>query len=134
MERHFELSVLTRKVGYGLQLSEEKKKQPIVRIWGNSLHAVLDHVLKALQRSGYQPSSLSSRRRKPYQLKEEEAVRLGLLFKAVKPLRKHNRIEKISNAIGHMETEEVYYWFSKCTQEGNSQRACRSFRILEAAE
>lgn len=134
MERKFQLSVLPQKHGYGLELTEESHSKTIVRIWGNSLHAVLNHVMKALQRSGYQPSSLNSRRKKPYQLKEEEAVRLGLLFKAVKPLRKHNRIERISSSISHMETEEVYYWFSKCTEEGTSHRACRSFRILEAAE
>lgn len=134
MERSFKLSVIPRFNGYGLELTEETQKRTVVRIWGNSLSAVIDHVLKALQKSGYQPSSLTQRRRKPYDLREEEAVRLGLLFKAVKPLRKHSRIERISNAISHMETEEVYYWFSKCTEQRNSHRACRSFRILEAAE
>ncbi|MCD4708416.1 MAG: hypothetical protein K8S62_11855 [Candidatus Sabulitectum sp.] len=134
MERIYSLKVIKRPEAYGLELVEETTKRRVERIWGNQMMSIMDHILEAIKKSGYAPSSLTKRRRKPFNLKEEEAVRIGLLFKAVKPLRKYNRIEKISSAVKRMEREEVYYWFSKCTSETDSKRNCKAFRIMEAAE
>ena len=46
---------------------------------------------------------------------EEDPVRLGLPFAALKPLRKSRRIEEVARVISSMEREEVYYWFNKVT-------------------
>jgi len=134
MERSYILKVIKRQDSYGLELYDQTASKRVERIWGNPMMSVMDHILKAIKNSGYAPSSLTKRRRKPFDLKEEEAVRIGLLFKAVKPLKKYQRIEKISAAVGRMEREEVYYWFSKCTSKRDTKRFCRAFRIMEAEE
>ena len=70
-----------------------------------------------------------SSRRAPFWIDEEDAVRLGLLFAALKPLREYRRIDEAAGAISLMEREEVYHWFSKLTtgpEQGQSQRALRT--------
>jgi len=96
------------------------------------LRAVLDHVLFAVKRAGYRPTDLNRSRTKPFRLKEEDAVRLGLLMVAIKPLRRLDRIEAIAERMRTMEPEEAYYWFSKSMSQDFRRRARRAFRILHA--
>ena len=142
--RPFELRVLTiSDNAYGLELRQHRLNGDldtddpmprVVSIWGTPLTVVLDHVLESLKKNGYQSSELRANRRMPFVLAEEQGVRLGLLFLAVKPLRKPNRIESVSRAIRQMETEEAYYWFSKCSRSTDGRRACRAARIMMAEE
>lgn len=112
----------------------EDYSELIVRIWGNQMKAVMDHILETIKKAGYKPSSLSKSRQAPFDIDESYGVRLGLLFMAVKPLRKTIRIEKISEHIRSMGNEEIYYWFSKCAFGHDARRARKAFRILEAKE
>lgn len=125
--------------GYGLTLIGRPQyrngsKDVSVSVQGRPLQSVIDHVLTALKRSGYSPSDLSARRRKPFTLKEEDGVRLGLLFLAVKPLHKTGRIEAVSETLRGMQPEEAFYWFSKCSTGPEAGRARRAFRLLAAEE
>ena len=127
---------------YGLELLQrrlngDRNPDPmprVVKIWGTALTAVLDHVLEGIKKNGYRSSDLRANRRTPFAIDEEQGVRLGLLFLAVKPLRKLERIEAVSRSIRQMETEEVYYWFSKCSRSSDRHRACRAVRIMMAEE
>ena len=110
-EKPFELRVVPRDDGeYGLALyqwpvaanSEVSKPQRLVELAGDSLRAVADHVLEALRKSGYKVTDLSRNRRQPFRLNEETGLRLGLLFLAVKPLTRMNRIEAISSGLRTM--------------------------------
>ena len=67
-------------------------------------------------------------------LPEAVGVRLGLVFLAVKPLSKLDRVEAISQGIRHMTLEELYYWYSKCTASDTAERAQKALRVLLAAE
>jgi len=108
--------------------------QSVVEVSGATLRAVADHVLEALRRSGYRATDLRPGRRDPFQLNEETGVRLGLLFLAVKPLSKLDRVEAISGGLRNMASEEVYYWYSKCTVGPGAERAQKALRVLLAAE
>jgi hypothetical protein len=139
--REFSLEVVKPQgvEGYGLTLTGRPQYRNgttdiSVSIWGRPLQSVVDHVLAALKRAGYSPADLSTRRKKPFLLHEEDGVRLGLLFHAVKPLHKSARIEAISQALRSMEPEEVFYWFSKCATGPDASRARRAFRLLAAEE
>jgi len=143
-DRPFELHVLQRGgTSYGLELHQkavrrrrggEAKPRAVVRVWGTPLSTVLDQVLEALRRNGYKGSDLRANRKTPFSFREPHGVRLGLLFMAVKPLRKLSRIEAIARAIRTMEPEEAYYWFSKCSRPDEGRRACRALRIMMAEE
>ena len=53
---------------------------------------------------------------------------------AVKPLRKTARMADVSEHIRSMTTEEVYYWFSKVTDNRQGRRSQKALRILLAEE
>ncbi len=143
-DKPFELRVFPiSETAYGLELRQRRlngdsnPNDPmprVVSIWGTPLTAVLDHVLEGIKKNGYRSSDLRANRHVPFALDEEQGVRLGLLFLAVKPLRKLERIDSVSRSIRQMETEEVYYWFSKCSRSNESRRACRAVRIMMAEE
>ncbi len=115
---------------------DEAPRQPqrLAELSGDSLRAVADHILVALRHSGYKATDLSAQRRKPFYLDEETGLRLGLLFLAIKPLTRLDRIEAISSALRTMPSEEAYYWFSKCTAAATAANAQRALRILLAGE
>jgi len=148
-EKPFEVHVVPRPGGdYGLALyqwpvasnagadSNAKPTRPgrLVELSGDSLRAVADHVLEALRGAGYKATDLSRERRTPFRLDEETGLRLGLLFLAVKPLTRLDRVEAISGGLRTMPSEEAYYWFSKCTAGTGAVNAQRALRILLAGE
>ena len=114
------------------QLPEQMER--VVELGGVALRAVADQVLEALRDNGYKATDLNPNRREPFAVQEEWGVRLGLLFMAVKPVSKVSRIEVISAGIRQMTSEELYYWYSKCTSHSIARRAQTALRILLADE
>lgn len=106
----------------------------VVELGGVALRAVADQVLEALRQNGYNASDLNSNRREPFALQEEWGVRLGLLFLTARRISKLSRIEVISSGIRQMSSEELYYWYSKCTSQAIAERAQKALRILLAEE
>lgn len=141
-EQQFELHVVPRSgEGYGLALYQSgvgrhhdngHDQTRVVEIWGDPLKAVIHQVLEGVRRSGYRPSDVSRSRKAPFVLREEDGVRLGLLFLAVKPLRKLSRVEAISERLRAMEPEELFYWYSKSRAGAEGRKAQRALRILIA--
>ena len=142
-EPAYELRVQPRDdIGFGLALYRRRSSHPgntsgsehVVRVWGDPLVTVMDQVLAVIRRAGYRLTDLKATRRAPFRIAEEDAVRLGLLFAALKPLRKYRRIEEVAGAISSMEREEVYYWFSKVTTGAEQGRVQRALRIMVSDE
>ena len=139
----FELRVHPRAgLGYGVALyrveahrgDTDPAGELVIRVWGDPLLGVLDQALAAIRRAGYRSADLSAKRRAPFRIAEEDAVRLGLLFAALKPLRKHRRIEEVARAVSSMEPEEAHYWFSKVTTGPEQGRVRRALRIMVSDE
>ncbi len=107
---------------------------------GTSLLVAVDQVLELLRGEGYRglqaPDGVLGRRgtAREFSLGERTGVRLGLLFLALRPLRRVERMERVAGGIRRMTDEEAYYWFSKCVASGTAQRARRALRILLAGE
>lgn len=106
----------------------------VAELGGVALRALADQVLQALRENGYRATDLTAGRREPFALQEESGVRLGLLFLAAKPISKVSRIEAISEGIRDMTSEELYYWYSKCTSRAKAERAQKALRTLLADE
>lgn len=143
-DHRFELRVYPRADGsYALALyqaplapaaSGEIPLLRVVQVASDPLRSVLDQVLAAVKHAGYRAADLGAGRRDPLRLREEDGVRLGVLFLAIKPLRKLSRVEAISEQVRRMELEELYYWFSKMTAASGGRRAQRALRLLLAEE
>ena len=112
----------------------EHELQLVVRIHGTPMRAVMDQILGTIKHAGYRPSDLARNRKAPFMLNETDAVRLGLLLMAVKPLRKPARMTDISEQVQSMADEEAYYWFSKMTDHRVGRRSQKAMRILLARE
>ena len=110
------------------------KMVKVVELGNQTLQTVADHVLNALRENDYKPTDLSQKRREPFSLSEDSGVLLGLLFLAIKPISKMDRIEAISQGLRAMTSEELYYWYSKCTSQPSSERAQKALRVLLATE
>ena len=129
-------------IGYGLALypsgsalhETESGDEQVVRVWGDPLPTVMDQLLAVIRRAGYRTTDLNATRRAPFRTAEDDAVRLGLLFAALKSLRKNRRIEEVAGAISSMEREEVSYWFSKVTTGPEQGRVQRALRIMVSDE
>lgn len=139
----FELRVEPRgDISYGIALYRRSTAmdpvdvtERVVRIWGDPLLGIMDQVLAVIRRAGYRSTDLKATRRAPFRIHtEEDAVRLALLFAALKPLRKGRRIEEVARVISSMEREEVYYWFSKVTAGPEPGRIQRALRIMASDE
>jgi len=115
----------------------DPKAERVVSIWGSPLAAAYPVIHELVRSQGYRPSDLRPGRRKPLKLDEDCAVRLGLLMKALKPLRKLTRIHAVIEGVEAMSREEAAYWFSKAiNSRDNSERrrAMKAMRILLARE
>jgi hypothetical protein len=103
-----------------------------IELGGDALRAVVDHLLNALRVNDYRATDLApgSGREEPFYLDELTGIRLALIMLAVKPLRRHDRIESIGHGVQAMGDEEAYYWFSKCTAGQDAGRARKALRVL----
>lgn len=124
-----------------LRRNGERERRAPGAIWkaelgGDALRAVADHLLNALRVNDYKATDLApgSGREKPFYLDELTGIRLALIMLAVKPLRRHDRIEAIGHGVQAMGDEEAYYWFSKCSAGQAANRARKALRVLLAAE
>lgn len=112
---------------------------------GTPLLVALDQVLELLRSEGYRGLRGGERpraaaRRAPEDgthelpLGEATGVRLGLLFLALRPLQRVERMERVAASLRSMTDEEAYYWFSKCVARDTGRRARRALRLLVAGE
>jgi hypothetical protein len=110
-----------------------EKKRPAAkrlgRLKGNALVQTRQAIYGYLKANQYDPKTLTYSRQTPYVLNEESGVSVALLFQALQPLSKPERIANISQGITAMSNEEAHYWFAKVTN-GKRGPALKAMRVL----
>ncbi|MCT7953133.1 hypothetical protein NG798_25370 [Ancylothrix sp. C2] len=110
-----------------------EKKRPaakcIGRLKGNALVQARQIIYAALKGNNYDPKTLSYNRQSPYILSEQTGVSLAILFQALQPLSKTERIANITSGIMGMSDEEAHYWFGKIAN-GKRSNALKALRVL----
>ncbi|XGB40197.1 MAG: hypothetical protein LVT47_05625 [Cyanobacteria bacterium LVE1205-1] len=110
-----------------------QKKRPAAKrvgtLKGNQLVQARQAVYACLKANQYDPKTLSYKRQAPYILNEESGVNLALLFQALQPLSKPDRIGNITAGIQEMSNEESHYWFAKVSN-GHRRSALKAIRVL----
>jgi hypothetical protein len=110
-----------------------EKKRPaarrIGRIKGESLVLIRQAIYQTLKANNYDPRTLSQKRQTPYILDEQSGINLAILFQAVQPLRKEEKIIQIREGVMAMSNEEAHYWFAKINN-GKRSPALRAMRVL----
>jgi len=110
-----------------------EKKRPaakrVGRLKGNNLIQSRQLIYTALKANQYDPKTLSYKRQTPYILSEESGVMLAILFQALQPLSKPERIANITDGVMAMSNEEAHYWFAKIAN-GKRSTALKALRVL----
>ena len=99
------------------------------RLKGNNLIQSRQLIYTALKTNQYDPKTLSYKRQTPYILSEESGVMLAILFQALQPLSKPERIANITDGVMAMSNEEAHYWFAKIAN-GKRSTALKALRVL----
>jgi hypothetical protein len=91
-----------------------------------------------MQRAGLRISSLrpvptrkqAERQVQGYNIPEELALTLGLLFRVLAPMRSRPRMRQVAEGVEAMEKEEASYWLSMAIHRKNPRRVLTALRYL----
>ncbi len=109
----------------------------LVAIWGTPLHLAREAISSILREAGVARGVASLRAGDTVDLGEAVGTRLAVMFFALKPLRKLDRIRTIAEEILQMSPEATCYWLSKAVNGhdyNTRRRHMRALRILLAEE
>ena len=97
---------------------------------GRNLELVEYRVLKRLSQAGIKPGRSADARRRGYALDEDLALTLGLLFRALAPMRSRDNMRAVAAGIEAMGREEAAYWLGMAMHRKHPRRVLTALRIL----
>ena len=97
---------------------------------GRNFDFVEHRVLKRLARGGVRPKPVTARKPRGYQLSEDLALILGLLFRSLAPMRSRDNMRAVAEGVDAMEHEEAAYWLGMAMHRKNPRRVLMALRIL----
>jgi hypothetical protein len=86
-------------------------------------------VLKLLAAAGLKFNPRAGRK-EALILPEDQALRLGLLFRALAPMRSRENIRSVAEGIEAMGREEAAYWLGMAMHRKNPRRVLTALRFL----
>lgn len=96
---------------------------------GRNLELVEHRVLRRLNQAGMKLPKSTDRVR-GYNITEDLALRLGLLFRALAPMRSRDRMRSVTEGIEAMGREEAAYWLGMAMHRKNPRRVLTALRYL----
>lgn len=115
----------------------EAEPEELVAIWGPPVHFAQEAISSVLREAGVARGVTALRAGDVVPLEEAVGTRLAVLFLALKPLRKLERVRAIAEEIVQMSPEATCFWLGKVAggQDWRTrQRHLRALRLLLAAE
>ena len=97
---------------------------------GRNLELVEHRVLKRLSQPGIKPGRNADARKRGYVLTEDLALMLGLLFRALAPMRSRDNMRAVAEGIEAMGREEAAYWLGMAIHRKNPRRVLMALRFL----
>lgn len=101
----------------------------IAGLRGRNLDLVEHRVLKLLAKAGIRFAPLPGLR-EAQRLGEDSALRLGLLFRALAPMRNRDAMRAVAEGIEVMGREEASYWLGMAMHRKNPRRVLTALRYL----
>lgn len=103
--------------------------QRIAGLRGRNLELVEHRVFRRLNQAGVRLPRTEERVR-AYNMPEDLALRLGLLFRVVAPMRSRDRIRSVTDGVEAMGREEAAYWLGMALHRRNPRRVLTALRYL----
>ncbi len=97
---------------------------------GRNLLLVEHRLLKHLRRQGVNAVGLMPGDQRRFAISEDEALRLGLLFRVLAPMRSLTYMEACVLGVEAMAKEEAAYWLGMVMYRKNPRRVLMALRIL----
>ena len=101
----------------------------IAGLRGRNLELVEHRVLRRLARAGVRPRRPGART-VGYALAEDTALSLGLLFRALAPMRDRDNMRAVAEGIEAMAREEAAYWLGMAMHRRHPRRVLTALRVL----
>ena len=76
------------------------------------------------------PLRLAGLRGRNFDLGEDDALRLGLLFRTLAPMQNRSRVRAVAEGVEAMEREEAGYWLGMAMHRRNPRRILTALRFL----
>lgn len=105
----------------------------IAGLRGRNLELIEHRVLRRLAGIGIRPLPPAKRRKRGYALGEDTALILGLLFRALAPMRSRDNMRAVAEGIEAMEREEAAYWLGMAMHRPRPRRVLTALRVLLTA-
>ena len=102
----------------------------VATIKGTSLRLMEPRLLKRLKGYGVSLGKVTADRQDSWQINEEAALTLGLLFRTLAPMRSIDRIRAVADGIDEMSREEAGYWLGMAMHRKNPRRVLAALRML----
>lgn len=96
---------------------------------GARLRSILQLIDETLRQAEVEPSKITGSGDSTLLVHEPIGIRLSLGFIGIKPLRRVDRMRKVSRGVARMSFEECYYWYSKC-RSPNTPSGAKALRTL----
>jgi len=100
---------------------------------GTALRIVENRILKRLARERIVLGSIKPGKTKAWSIDEDTALLLGLLFRALAPMKNLDRIREVAEGIESMSREEAGYWLGMVLHRPKPRRVLASLRLLLAS-
>jgi len=97
---------------------------------GRNLELVEHRVVRRLKLTGVPFEQPAMRIPRAWTLPEEMALTLGLLFRALAPMRSRDNLRNVVEGIEQMGKEEAAYWLGMAMHRKNPRRVLSALRIL----
>ena len=102
----------------------------IAGLRGRNLELIEHRVRKRLARAGIRLGRSAGATQRGYALNEDLALNLGLLFRALAPMKSRNNMRAVAEGIEAMGREEAAYWLGMAMHRKNPRRVLRALRTL----
>ncbi|HOE12787.1 MAG TPA: hypothetical protein PLQ35_18025 [bacterium] len=107
-----------------------KSPEPVAALKGTPLRMIENRVIKRLSRVKINLGAMTAGKKKTWPLEEELALTLGLLFRALAPMRNLDRIRQVADGIESMSREEAAYWLGMAMHRKYPRRVLAALRTL----
>lgn len=97
---------------------------------GRNLELIEHRVLKRLAQAGVKLTRPATNAKRGLALTEDLALYLGLLFRALAPMRSRDRMRAIAEGIEKMDREEAAYWLGMAMHRQRPRRVLAALRLL----
>lgn len=102
----------------------------IARLRGVGLRLMEPRLLKRLSQAKIRLGRLTPEKTESFPISEELALSMGLLFRALAPMRSVDRITEVADGIDQMSREEAGYWLGMAMHRRRPRRVLAALRML----